>query len=243
MPIEDVRDGSWHHIVATKDDAAAKLYIDGVEVHSGTGAGSTPAKAPWHVMRNGFNPAFSEGEADEVALYTRPLSAEKVRDHYELALSLAGEPLPPESPDPAAEPPAAGSGLGGGVLGGTSSPLVRAPVGSAWIRRGVLVVRGAAGAANRIVARRRRARWLVSDGAAPLRPGPGCRRVGASTVSCRAAKVKRIVLHGGAGNDRLAVAARVRALLVGGRGNDRLIGGPAARFRGGPGADLTTRRR
>src|SRR5918992_354663 len=63
MPIEDVRDGSWHHIVATKDDANAKLYIDGVEVHSGTGAGSTPAKAPWHVMRNGFNPAFSEGEA------------------------------------------------------------------------------------------------------------------------------------------------------------------------------------
>ena len=67
VPIEDVRTGTWHHLVATKDGGEAKLYLDGVEVHSGSGAGSTPAATPWHVMRNGTRAVFTEGEADELA--------------------------------------------------------------------------------------------------------------------------------------------------------------------------------
>jgi hypothetical protein len=232
--------------VATKSGADARLYIDGVEVHSGTGAGSTPARSPWHVMRNGTNPVFSEGEADEVALYTRPLSANEVRDHYELAVELAAAPLPPETPTPVDEPPGAGSGLGGGVLIPGPGPRPgaggRPAAGSARVRGGRLVVRGAAGTANRIAARRRGGRWRVSDLAAPMRAGGGCRRAGARAVSCRASSVRRIVLLGGDRNDRLAVIGRVRALLVGGRGHDRLIGGPSARFRGGPGTDRITRR-
>jgi hypothetical protein len=86
-------------------------------------------------------------------------------------------------------------------------------------------------------------RWRIADAAAPLRAGAGCRRLAPNTVSCRARGLKRVVLYGGEGNDRLAVAGRIRALLVGGPGADRLIGGRLARFRGGPGADRAVRRR
>jgi PKD repeat protein len=242
IPIEDVRDGTWHHIVATKSGASTRLYLDGAEVHAGAGAGSEPATAPWHVMRNGTRAVFSEGGADELALYTRALTAGEVRSHYDLARALAAQPLPPETPALAAEPPAAGAGLGGGVLR-PGAPRARTPVGSASVRRGRLVVVGAPRQANRIVARRKGAAWRVSDAAAPLRAGAGCRRLTARTVTCRAARVKRIALYGGDGNDRLTVIGRIRSLLVGGRGKDRLSGGPKALFRGGPGTDRIVRRR
>ena len=85
-----VRDGSWHHLVATKDGDAAALYLDGELVHSGNDAGSTAAALPWHVMRNGSNTVYTKGDADEVALYGRALTADEVREHYDIALELAG---------------------------------------------------------------------------------------------------------------------------------------------------------
>jgi hypothetical protein len=111
------------------------------------------------------------------------------------------------------------------------------------VRRGTLVVRGAPGTANRLSARRRGRAWRIADAAAPLRAGPGCRRVGPRTVSCQAARVKRVEMYGGAGADTLAVRGRIRALLVGGPGADRLSGGRLVRFRGGAGADRAFRRR
>jgi PKD repeat protein len=256
-PIGQVRDGAWHHIVATKDDLGARLHVDGVEIHSGDwpeAEAPDPAALPWHVMRNGSNEVFSEGEADEIALYTRALAADEVRAHYDAAQALRATPLPSETPDPVVDPPAAGTGLGGGVLGqggGTSSsggvldpvPLVGPPAGTARVRRGTLIVRGAPGTRNRLSARRRGRSWRISDAAAPLRPGAGCKRLGPRTVSCRAARVKRIEMHGGAGADVLTVMGRTRAILVGGPGADRLVGGPRTRFRGGPGADRQLRRR
>jgi PKD repeat protein len=245
LPIETVRDGDWHHLVATKSGPSARLYLDGAEIHSGVGAASTPAASPWHVMRNGTNPVFSEGEADEVALYTRALSAAEVKAHYDLARGLAATPLPPDSEPPAVEPPAAGTGRGGGVLGPRRlGPRRRGgSAGSAAVRRRRLVVRGAADKANRLLARRRGARWRVRDAAAPLRARRGCRQLGPRSVSCRAARVRRIALYGGERNDRLTVLGKFPALLAGGRGNDRLSGHPSAVFRGGPGADRIVRRR
>jgi BNR repeat-containing family member/Concanavalin A-like lectin/glucanases superfamily/PKD domain len=236
-----VRDGSWHHLVATKEGGTAALYLDGARVHSGTGAGSTHASLPWHVMRNGSNAVYTQGEADEVALYSRALSAAEVKQHYDVARRLAGQPLPPETPDPVVDPPAAGTGPGGGVL----KPVVpsRRPAGVAYVRRGRLIVRGASGTRNRLTARRRGRAWRIADAAAPLRAGQGCRRLGPRKVSCRAAGVRRIEMHGGAGADTLAVRGRIRALLVGGPGVDRLSGGRLARFRGGPGADRVRRLR
>jgi PKD repeat protein len=237
VAIEEVRDGAWHHLAATKSGTNAALYIDGQQVHAGTGAGSAPATSPWHVMRNGTNAVFSEGEADEIALYTRALSAGEVRRHYDVATGVADTPLPGESPTPAAEPPAAGSGPGGGVV-----RSVRLTAGRVFVRGGLLIARGARGTRNRLTARRRGRSWRITDAAAPLRAGAGCRRLAPRRVACRAAGVERLLLDGGAGDDRLAVVGRVRALLVGGPGNDRLVGGPAARLRGGPGADVRIRR-
>ena len=71
LPTDFLRDGEWHHVVVRKAGSQASLFVDGVLRHSGTGAGSTPAALPWHVMRNGSNAVFAEGEADEVALYSR----------------------------------------------------------------------------------------------------------------------------------------------------------------------------
>jgi hypothetical protein len=240
VPIEDVRDGTWHHLVATKSGAQARLYVDGVGVHSAGGADADPARMPWHVMRNGSNNAFSEGEADEIALYNRARSAAEVKRHYDLARQLAATPLPPETPDPVADPPAAGTGPGGGVL--TPAVPARRHAGVAFVRKGRLIVRGARDARNRLSARRRGRTWRIADALAPLRAGPGCRRLGPRKVSCRATGVKRVELYGGAGADKLTVAGRIRALLVGGPGADRLSGGRLARFRGGPGADRSFRR-
>ena len=37
-------------------------------------------------------------------------------------------------------------------------------------------------------------------------------------VSCRAARVRRVVMYGGAGNDRLTVVGRVKVVFRGGPG-------------------------
>jgi Concanavalin A-like lectin/glucanases superfamily len=224
--------------VATKSGETPKLYVDGVQIHSGADAASDAAVQPWHVMRNGSNTVYSEGEADEIALYTRALAADEVRAHHDLARALASAPLPAETSAPVDEPPAAGTGAGGGVLRAS-----RPPSGTAGVRRGVLTVRGAPNTPNRLTARRRGPAWRITDAAAPLRAGAGCRRVGPRAVRCRATGVRRIEMYGGAGADRLTLVGAVRALLDGGPGADRLVGGPRTRFHGGPGADLVRRRR
>ena len=56
--------------------------------------GLQAAVGPWHVMRNGTNAVFSAGEADELALYTRALSASEIKSHFDLANDLADDPPP-----------------------------------------------------------------------------------------------------------------------------------------------------
>ncbi len=73
-------------------------------------------------------------------------------------------------------------------------------------------------------ARKRGRRWVVRDGLARLRPGRRCVALGPRIVSCRAAGVRRIVMYGGAGNDRMTVIGRI-----------------AVTFHGGPGRDVTRR--
>lgn len=223
-PASLVRDGQWHHLVATKNGATGALYVDGALLHSGGGAGSVPAVAPWHVMRNGTTSVFSEGEADELAIYGRALSAGEVRGHYNLGRALAGAPLPPDPPPPAVELPAARGSTAG--------------AGRAGVAGGRLVVRGAPGVNSRLLVRRRGRSWHISDAAARLTAGRGCRRLAARKVSCRAEGVRRVLVYGGAGNDRLAIRGGVRALLDGGAGNDLLRGGSGRDvLRGGPGRD------
>ena len=78
---------------------------------------------------------------------------------------------------------------------------------------------------NSLTARRQGRRWLVRDKLARLRAGRGCKSLRPRLVSCRAAGVRRIVMYGGAGNDRMTVIGRI-----------------AVTFHGGPGRDVTARR-
>jgi hypothetical protein len=113
-----------------------------------------------------------------------------------------------------------GSGPGGGV---TDAPVGDTPgprSGPVFVRRGVLIARGAPGVRNNITVRRRRSRWVVSDRLAHLRAGTGCRRLSARMVSCSARSVRRLVLYGGAGNDRLTVIGRIPVTFRGGAGRD-----------------------
>ena len=144
---------------------------------SATGAGSQLATGPWHVMRNGTNAVFSEGEADEVALYTRALSAAEVQEPLRSRerprrRPAAGEPARTREPSPRWPAPA----RRGGVLGpGNPLPDPAKPTGRVTVRRGTLTARGAPGVHN-ITARRSGRNWRVSDKLAGLQlAGRGCR--------------------------------------------------------------------
>jgi hypothetical protein len=83
--------GGWHQLVLTKartpaDRPLVSLYVDGELVRSQEfateGASSV---APWHVMNNGaVSDQYSEGRADDVAIYDVALTAGEVREHYRL---------------------------------------------------------------------------------------------------------------------------------------------------------------
>lgn len=77
-----VRDGAWHHIAVTKDGPRVAIYVDGRRVDRGDGASNTPPVMPWHIMRDGPFEDHTQGDADEVAIYNRALSAATVRRHY-----------------------------------------------------------------------------------------------------------------------------------------------------------------
>jgi hypothetical protein len=92
LDIAAVRDG-WHQLVLTKGRSPANanrplvsLYLDGELVRSQefTTEGASSV-APWHVMNNGaVSDQYSEGRADDVAIYDVALTADEVREHYRL---------------------------------------------------------------------------------------------------------------------------------------------------------------
>jgi len=81
--LDQVMDGAWHHVVVTKDADFVQLYVDGLLVHESGGAPDTPPTMPWYVMRSGPFAAHSQGVADDIAIYDRPLPARTVREHWE----------------------------------------------------------------------------------------------------------------------------------------------------------------
>jgi len=78
---------AFQHIVATKDGAAARLYIDGVDV---TDPASIPSPvpaianttAPLNIGRATNGTAYFPGFIDEPAVYDVALSAEEVQTHH-----------------------------------------------------------------------------------------------------------------------------------------------------------------
>jgi len=89
----DVDDGNWHYVVAVRDGVSKKnfLYVDGSEVavsnaynylnSFGTFAGD-PFNIGFLSRANGNPDYFFDGEMDEVAIYTKALSATEVSNNY-----------------------------------------------------------------------------------------------------------------------------------------------------------------
>ena len=84
QPVAIARDGIWHHIAVTKTGGSTAFYLDGQLLHSGTGAPSKPSTAPWHLMRHGEEPHYTEGRADEIAFYDAALPARMIRGHHDI---------------------------------------------------------------------------------------------------------------------------------------------------------------
>jgi len=103
VPITDTT--RWHHVVATKNGSAAKLYIDGVDrsgpvtdvpVLDTTSALSMGAACP------GCGGQF-KGGLDEVAIYKRALTGTEIRQHYQAGIdprpntTITSSPPPPST--------------------------------------------------------------------------------------------------------------------------------------------------
>src|SRR6185295_11261331 len=83
-----VTDTAWHHVVATKNGAVSKLYIDGVDV-TGTITNQTLVNATSSTLRLGTDSGtWMSGVLDEVAIYNKVLTPQRISAHY------AAAPLP-----------------------------------------------------------------------------------------------------------------------------------------------------
>jgi hypothetical protein len=80
-------DGQWHYAVATYDGTTTlRLYIDGVQVASKSTAGAVPDNTGTQPVRIGANSRtlnqYFTGNADEVRVWNRALTAQEVSDQY-----------------------------------------------------------------------------------------------------------------------------------------------------------------
>lgn len=72
----------FHHVVITKNAAAPKYYIDGVDVTPGGMADFTLTDNSNTLNLGGGGAANFNGWVDEIAVYKSVLSAARVQDHY-----------------------------------------------------------------------------------------------------------------------------------------------------------------
>lgn len=84
----DMRNKTWHHIVATSDSTSLKLYLDGEIVNP---PGNLPPAFQFHFkgtndedlrigcVKNKPDYAFEGGSIDEVAIWSRALSEDEIR--------------------------------------------------------------------------------------------------------------------------------------------------------------------
>ena len=85
-----VTDGQWVHLVGTYDGRVKNFYVDGVLVGAGIVTNFVPNMArPLRIgggATEGPGNYFFEGSVDEVAIYNRVLSGDRVLAHYKTAL-------------------------------------------------------------------------------------------------------------------------------------------------------------
>jgi hypothetical protein len=82
VPSSSIWNGAWHHLVGTYDGSTVQLYLDGVEVGSGTPTGGAPIAYNLSTSNDlffgGYNPAGCAlpftGSIDEVRIWNQALT-------------------------------------------------------------------------------------------------------------------------------------------------------------------------
>ncbi len=91
-------DGGWHHVVSTLGDDGMSLYVDGELVATNPNTVAQAYSGYWRVggdrVWGGASSNYLAGDLDEVAVYSRPLTAEQVAEHY----SIGSSTVPNEAP-------------------------------------------------------------------------------------------------------------------------------------------------
>ncbi|MBE0544749.1 MAG: hypothetical protein IH623_25710 [Verrucomicrobia bacterium] len=91
-----VTKNKWDHLVATYDGTTVNFYVNGVL--RGSTTDTSPAPNTFQPLTIGWNPAGGwvfDGNVDEVAIYTKALTAEQITLHYEVGLTnFYSGPLP-----------------------------------------------------------------------------------------------------------------------------------------------------
>ena len=79
-----ITDQSWHHVVATKNGAETRIYVDGVDrTAAATNSTLTSNATALNIGRATTGSAYSGADIDEVAVYPTALSAARVLAHYQ----------------------------------------------------------------------------------------------------------------------------------------------------------------
>jgi concanavalin A-like lectin/glucanase superfamily protein len=99
-----VRNGQRHHVVLTRAGTTATLYVDGVEVGTGTDPSGGLA-TPLHFGRNGQFSQYADAIFDECAVYDHALSAERVAAHHGAGRHRPVRPAFWTEPEPVVHPP------------------------------------------------------------------------------------------------------------------------------------------
>ncbi|WP_455391914.1 LamG domain-containing protein, partial [[Eubacterium] cellulosolvens] len=73
----------WYHIAAVKDGTVMKIFIDGIQTKSGTGAASIAGNTvDLFIGKSDYNNAYFNGTIDEVVIYNRAKSAKEIYQDY-----------------------------------------------------------------------------------------------------------------------------------------------------------------
>lgn len=79
-------DGLWHHVVGVRDGTQIRLYVDGkVVARTAVAAGSLDSSTSNVDVGRVAGSAYLTGSLDEVAVYTKVLTAAEILEHYEAA--------------------------------------------------------------------------------------------------------------------------------------------------------------
>jgi hypothetical protein len=72
--------GAWHHHALVRNGATVQYFLDGRLVFTGTAGASTAPTSPFIAMRDGTGTAFSAGQIDQVAIWSRALGADELAE-------------------------------------------------------------------------------------------------------------------------------------------------------------------